>query len=71
MTKELIIDDLIFDVVHSGAIDLNETNFYLFSNLNSNSCPEYSHQKYTFKYGNYDALDLIYSLIVKSENYYK
>lgn len=71
MATELMIDDLIFDVVNCDGTDLNETNFYLYSHVNSSSASEYSHQKYTFKYGNYDTLDLIYSLIVKSTSYYK
>lgn len=55
------IDEMMVDYAEMTSFDFNSDNFVALSTQKS----EYSNQPYTFKYGNYDVLDMLKSMFAK------
>lgn len=54
------IDEMMVDYAEMTSFDFNSANFVACSE-------EYSHQPYTFKYGNFDVLDILKSMFTKAD----
>lgn len=52
------IDEMMVDYAEMTSFDFNSQKFIACSE-------EYTHQPYTFKYGNYDVLDMLKSIFTK------
>lgn len=59
------IDEIMVDYAEMTSFDFNSNNFLMVSDERS-SIEEYLHQPFTFKYGNYDLLDLFKSMFMKT-----
>lgn len=59
------IDEAMVDYAEMTSFDFTSGN-YLAVSAQKNISEEYSHQPYTFKYGNYDVLDMLQSLFSSS-----
>lgn len=53
------IDEMMVDYAEMTSFDFNSVNFIACANARNE---EYSNQPYTFKYGNYDVLDMLKSM---------
>lgn len=61
--KYFDIDEAMIDYAEMTSFDFNSNNYLAVSAEKENL--EYSNQPYTFKYGNYDVLDILKSLFFK------
>lgn len=63
------MEDKFFDV-DEAMVEYSEMSGFDFSSSNYLACKEltdeYSHQPYTFKYGNFDVLDMLKSMFAKT-----
>lgn len=66
MDKYFDIDEVMVDYAEMTGFDLSSGS-YLASSVESNS-EEYSHQPFTFKYGNFDVLDMLKSMFSKTSS---
>ncbi|MFA7658331.1 MAG: hypothetical protein WCY19_02750 [Candidatus Gastranaerophilaceae bacterium] len=58
------IDEMMVDYSEMTSFDFNSGSYLAVSGEKLGS-QEYSHQPYTFKYGNYDVLDMLKSMFSK------
>lgn len=58
------IDEMMVDYAEMTSFDFNSGNFVAVSGEKFKN-EEYSHQPYTFKYGNFDVLDMLKSMFSK------
>lgn len=58
------VDEAMVEFSEMTSFDFNSSN-YLACTAQKNELEEYSHQPYTFKYGNYDVLDLLKAMVSK------
>lgn len=65
--KYFDLDEMMIDYSEMTSFDFESTSF-LSVNSEKEIPAEYSHQKYTFKYGNYDVLDMIQSMFSSKKN---
>lgn len=56
--KYFDMDEMMVDYAEMTSFDFNSGSFLAVSE-------EYSHQPYTFKYGNYDVVDMLKSMFAK------
>jgi len=59
-----IDDEMMVDYAEMTSFDFQSSN-YLAHTSQKEGLEEYSQQKYTFKYGNYDVLDMLQSMFSK------
>lgn len=59
------IDEMMVDYSEMTSFDFNSGSYWDVSARKEN-LEEYSHQPFTFKYGNYDVLDLLKSMFSKT-----
>lgn len=59
------IDEMMVDYAEMTSFDFNSANFIAHVNARNE---EYSNQPYTFKYGNYDVLDMLKSMFNKENS---
>ena len=57
-------EELMIDYAEMTSFNFESPDYLAFSSQKEIPS-EYSHQKYTFKYGNYDVLDMLQSMISK------
>lgn len=62
--KYFDVDEAMIDYAEMTSFDFNSSSYLAVSDEKSN-VEEYLHQPYTFKYGNYDVLDMLKSMFVK------
>ncbi len=55
------IDEMMVDYAEMSGFDFNSSNYLECKNL----AQEYSHQPYTFKYGDFDVLDMLKNMFSK------
>jgi hypothetical protein len=55
------VDEAMIEYSEMTSFDFNSGSYLACQNLNE----EYSHQPYTFKYGNFDVLDMLKSMFNK------
>lgn len=60
--KFIDVDEMMVDYAEMTSFDFTSGNFIAVS---GEKLEEYSHQPYTFKYGNYDVLDMLKSMFSK------
>lgn len=58
------IDEMMIDYAEMTSFDFTSGNYLAVSGEKS-VLEEYSHQPYTFKYGNYDVLDMLKTMFSK------
>jgi hypothetical protein len=58
------IDEMMVDYAEMTSFDFSSGNYLACSA--QKGCEEYLHQPYTFKYGNYDILDMLKSMFSKA-----
>lgn len=57
-------DEMMVDYAEMTSFDFQSPNYLAYANDKEVS-KEYAQQKYTFKYGNYDVLDMLQSMFSK------
>lgn len=68
--KYFDMDEMMIDYSEMTSFNFNSSDFL--SSLAGSELPEeYSHQPYTFKYGNFDVVDMLQSFFSKGVNYVK
>lgn len=60
------VDEMMINYSEMTSFDFNSGN-YRACTLKKSADEEYQRQPYTFKYGNYDVLDMIKSMFVKAK----
>lgn len=66
MDKFFNLDEMMVDYAEMSGFDFKSGN-YLAVSGEQEMFKEYSHQPFTFKYGNYDVLDMLKSMFSKPE----
>lgn len=62
--KYFNVDEMMVDYAEMSGFDF-QSGSYLASTAGKETLEEYSHQPYTFKYGNFDVLDMLKSMFTK------
>ncbi|MCI1273724.1 MAG: hypothetical protein LKG27_04740 [Clostridiaceae bacterium] len=65
--KIMDMEDLMIDYGEMTSFDFNSLNYKEMLELQKIVNPDYANQMYTFKYGNFDMLDLIRSFMSQKE----
>lgn len=61
--KIMDMEDLMIDYGEMTSFDFNSLNYKQMVELQKIVDPDYANQPYTFKYGNFDMLDLIHTFM--------
>ncbi|MBP3924418.1 hypothetical protein J6E39_04170 [bacterium] len=63
--KIMDMEELMIDYGEMTSFDFNSMSYQQMLELQKIADPDYANQLYTFKYGNFDVLDLIHSFIAE------
>lgn len=63
--KYFNVDEMMVDYAEMSGFDF-QSGSYLPNAVGKEGLEEYSHQPYTFKYGNFDVLDMLKSMFTKA-----
>ncbi len=59
------VDEMMVDYAEMTSFDFNSGSYLAVS---GEKIEEYAHQPYTFKYGNYDVIDMLKSMFSKTDS---
>lgn len=65
--KVMDMEELMIDYGEMTSFDFNSMSYQQMLDLQKITDPDYANQLYTFKYGNFDMLDLIHAFIAEKD----